>query len=109
MGEDFSGIEVFVIGGGDEALKNALEVAQYARKVTVMHKGDTLHAQKNFLEAAKQHPKIDIFLKTAIADVGTESIVKEITYAKIDEKKFTFHSADPKDRGIGVLVYNDEL
>lgn len=51
--------EVVVIGGGDAAIEDALFLANYASKITVVHRRDTLRASPYLQKKAFDHKKIE--------------------------------------------------
>jgi thioredoxin reductase (NADPH) len=68
----FKGKHVAVAGGGNTAAEEALYLANIADKVTLIHRRDTLRAERMLQERVFQHPKIDV-----IWDSGVEEITGE--------------------------------
>lgn len=55
----FRGLDVAVIGGGDSAIEEALSLANIVNKVYVVHRRDSLRAQKILQERAFDHPRME--------------------------------------------------
>ena len=65
--------EVMVVGGGN-AVEEALFLTKFASKVTLVHRRDTLRAEKLLQQKILSHPKIDILWDSAVKEViGTEN------------------------------------
>jgi thioredoxin reductase (NADPH) len=61
--------EVVVVGGGDTAITDALELAQHCRKVYIIHRRDQLRATKALQEKAFSQPKIEPVWNTVVDEI----------------------------------------
>ena len=69
----FRGKEVAVIGGGNTAVEEALYLTNHASKVTLVHRRDSLRAEKVLQERLLNHDKIDVLWNHSLEEVvGTE-------------------------------------
>ncbi len=65
--------EVVVIGGGNSAVEEALYLAQLASKVTLIHRRDSLRAEKIGQERLFSNPKVSVIWDSVVEEfVGTE-------------------------------------
>ena len=55
----FAGRDVVVVGGGDSATLDALELAATASSVKLAHRAETLTARPNIVERVRQDPRIE--------------------------------------------------
>ena len=67
--------EVAVIGGGDTAITDALELSQHANKVHVIHRRDQLRAGKVLQQRAFTHPKLEFIWSTVVEEALGEQIL----------------------------------
>ena len=66
--------EVAVVGGGNTAVEEALYLTNHATKVTLIHRRDTLRAEKILQERLLKHARIEVMWDSAIDEVvGTEN------------------------------------
>lgn len=65
----FTGKEVVVIGGGDSALDEALVLAKYASKVTIIHRQSTFSANEQFQKRVFEHPLIEVIWNSTVTDI----------------------------------------
>ncbi|HEY8564983.1 MAG TPA: thioredoxin-disulfide reductase [Beijerinckiaceae bacterium] len=69
----FRGKEVAVIGGGNTAVEEALYLANLAAKVTLVHRRDSLRAERILQDRLFRHPKIEVVWDSAVDEIcGTE-------------------------------------
>jgi thioredoxin reductase (NADPH) len=64
----FRGREVAVIGGGNSAVEEALYLAGLASKVTLIHRRDSLRAERIMQERLFNHPKVSVIWNTVVEE-----------------------------------------
>ena len=92
----FKNKEVIVIGGGNSAVEEALYLANIASKVTLIHRRDSLRAEKIGQERLFKHPKasviwdsvVDEFLGTENPNSLTGARLKNVKTGAVSEVKF---------------------
>jgi thioredoxin reductase (NADPH) len=65
----YKGKEVFVVGGGDTAMEEALFLTKFATKVTIVHRRSELRASRAMQARAKANPKIAWLLDSVIEKI----------------------------------------
>ena len=69
----FKDQHVIVIGGGNSAVEESLYLTNFASKVTLIHRRDSLRAEKILQERLFNHPKINIIWDhTVVEFIGSE-------------------------------------
>ena len=61
--------QVAVIGGGNTAVEEALFLTNFASKVTLIHRRDSLRSEKILEERLKKNPKIEILWDTTLEEI----------------------------------------
>ena len=70
----YRGKEVVVIGGGNTAVEEALFLTNFASKVTLIHRRDTLRAERIMQDRLFKHEKIALLWNHEVTEVlGTEA------------------------------------
>ncbi|MGP3699283.1 thioredoxin-disulfide reductase [Rhodobacter sp. NSM] len=70
----YRGKEVVVAGGGNTAVEEALFLTNFATKVTLVHRRDSLRAEKIMQDRLFRNPKIEVLWNHTIDEVkGTEA------------------------------------
>jgi thioredoxin reductase (NADPH) len=65
----YRGKEVVVVGGGNTAVEEALFLTNFATKVTLIHRRDSLRAEKILQHRLFNHPKVQIIWDHAVEEV----------------------------------------
>jgi thioredoxin reductase (NADPH) len=63
------GKPVVVVGGGDSALQEALTLAQFAARVTIVQRGPALTAQLVYRQHVTENPRIEIRCDTTVEEI----------------------------------------
>ena len=94
---------VVVIGGGNTAVEEALYLTNHANKVTLIHRRDTLRAEKLLQDRLMKNKKIEIVWNTVVKEIlgKEEGALKELTAVKVEDLKENKTSEIPTD---GVFV-----
>ena len=93
----FKDKEIFVIGGGTTAVEEALFLTKFAAKVTLIHRRDSLRAEKILQERLFAHPKIEIIWDHVLEEITGEDNPVQVTGIRIRNVKsgqVTEQSAD---------------
>lgn len=69
---------LYVIGGGDSAVEEAIFLTKYASRVFIVHRRDQLRASKIMAERALKHPKIEILWNSGIEKVKGDQVVRSV-------------------------------
>lgn len=83
----FRNKDLYVIGGGDTAVEEALFLTKYASKVYVVLRRDSFRASKIMADRAIQHPKVEIIYNHTIKLVEGEAVVTSVTLEEVTNKK----------------------
>jgi len=70
--------EVAVVGGGDTAITDALELTRHAKKVYVIHRRDQLRAGQVLQQRAFAEPKLEFIWSTVVEEVLGDKMLEEL-------------------------------
>jgi thioredoxin reductase (NADPH) len=65
----FKNQDIMVVGGGDSAMEEALYLARLGRRVTVVHRRDSLRASRIMQDRALANPKIGFVWNSVVEDI----------------------------------------
>jgi thioredoxin reductase (NADPH) len=70
----YRGMDVVVVGGGNTAVEEALFLTNFASKVTLIHRRDTLRSEKILQDRLFKNPKVEILWDHTIEEItGTSA------------------------------------
>ena len=83
----FRGKEVFVIGGGDSAVEEAIFLTKFAKKVYIVHRREKLRAADIMVKRALSNPKIEVLFNSEVISVLGDKIVTHVVLKTGDGQK----------------------
>lgn len=100
-GAHYAGKNIYVVGGADGAIKEALYLAQFAKKLTVIHFESRLGAIPEFTRKLERLQNAEVLLETRLTGVfGKERVERlELTEENGGAKRVL------EDDGCGIFVY----
>lgn len=101
----FEGLEVYVVGGGDSAVEEAIYLTRFARKVTIIHRRDTLRAAKSIQEKAFANPKISFLWDSVVTKVDGKGLLSSMTIRNVKTGEETVLEADKNDGTFGLFGF----
>jgi len=99
----YRGKEVIVVGGGNTAVEEALYLTNHASKVILVHRRDSLRAEKILQERLLNHEKIEVIWDHALEEVLGEDDPLNVTGARLKNVK-TGETQDITVHGIFIAI-----
>lgn len=100
-GANFSGKHIYVVGGADGAVKEALYLAQFAEQLTIIHFEEKLGCISEFLRKVEQTPNIEVKTGTRLWGVYGSRQIESLEIKDEDTGAIT----RIEDPGCGVFIY----
>jgi thioredoxin reductase (NADPH) len=79
----YRGKDVAIVGGGNTAVEEALFLTNFANTVTLVHRRNSLRAEKMLQQRLFNHPKIKVVWDAAVDSVEGTSDPKSVTSVKL--------------------------
>ena len=79
--------ELYVVGGGDTAMEEALFLTKYGSKVYLVHRREELRASKIMAQRAIEHPKIEVLYDSVVSKVEGDNVVRSVTIQNVKTKQ----------------------
>jgi len=116
-GAFFRDSEIFVVGGGDSALTEALFLTKFVKELTIVHRRDALRATKIYQERAMANPKIKFLWNSVVQEIKGDHIVRAVLVKNVKtgelkefstEGIFLFVGLTPRTEFLKGVVQMDE-
>lgn len=101
----FEDFEVYVVGGGDSAVEEAMYLTKFARKVTIIHRRNELRAAKSIQEKAFKNPKLHFMWDTVVTRVDGDELLSSMTVKNVKTGELTTIEADEDDGIFGLFGF----
>jgi thioredoxin reductase (NADPH) len=99
----YRGQEIVVIGGGNTAVEEALFLTKFANKVTLVHRRDTLRAEKILQDRLMKNPKIETLWFHQLEEVLGEDNPLGVTGVRVKNTK-TSEMQDIACKGVFIAI-----
>ena len=101
----YQDLEVYVVGGGDSAVEEAMYLTGFARHVTLIHRRDELRAAKSIQEKAFKNEKLSFMWDTVVDEVGGDEIMQYMIVKNVKTGETKKIEADPDDGIFGLFGF----
>lgn len=101
----FEDFEVYVVGGGDAAVEEAMYLTKFARKVTVIHRRNELRAAKSIQEKAFKNDKLEFMWDSVVEELTGDELLNRMVVKNVKTGETREILADEEDGLFGVFVF----
>jgi len=101
--------EVAVIGGGDTAITDALELSRHAKKVYVIHRRDQLRAGQVLQERAFAHPKLEFIWNTVVEEVLGDRLLERLQLRNVKTGQLSNLKVDGLFVAVGLMPNSQQF
>lgn len=104
-GELFTGLQIFVVGGGYAAAEEADYLSRFGKHVTVLVRSDHFKCPPLMAARALNNPKVSVEYNTEVKSITGDDYVTEATLINNKTGKETVYHVDDGDNTFGIFVY----
>lgn len=101
----FEGFDVYVVGGGDAAVEEAMYLTKFARKVYLIHRRHELRAAKSIQEKAFKNEKLEIMWDTVVTELHGDEMLESMTVKNTVNGEEKLIEANPDDGIFGLFGF----
>lgn len=104
-GSFFEDFDIYVVGGGDTAVEEALYLTKFGRSVTLIHRRDELRAAKSIQDKAFRNEKIKFMWNSVVKELSGDGILNTMVVENVKTGEVTTIEANEEDMTFGVFVF----
>ena len=104
-GELFTGLQIFVVGGGYAAAEEADYLSRFGKHVTVLVRGDHFTCPPLTAARALNNPKVSVEYNTEVKEVAGDDYLTSATLVNNKTGKETVYHVDEGDNTFGMFIY----
>lgn len=104
-GELFSGLQIFVVGGGYAAAEEADYLSRFGKHVTVLVRGDHFTCPPLTAARALNNPKVSVEYNTEVKRVDGDDYLTSATLVNNKTGQETVYHVDTGDNTFGMFIY----
>jgi thioredoxin reductase (NADPH) len=89
----FRNKDLYVFGGGDSAIEEAIFLTKFGKKVFLVHRRDELRASKIMCKRVLEHPKVEVIWSHTLVKVDGDKVVGSVVLEDVKTKEQTTKEA----------------
>lgn len=103
-GPFYQGLDIYVVGGGEAALEEALYLTKFGKSVNIIHRREGLRASQTVIDRCKENEKINFLLNYTVNEIKGDTEVKELILKNTQNGELKSIKNDDNSP-IGVFIY----
>lgn len=103
-GPFYQGLDIYVVGGGEAALEEALYLTKFGKSVNIIHRREGLRASQTVIDRCKENEKINFLFNYTVNEIKGDTEVKELILKNTQNGELKSIKNDDNSP-IGVFIY----
>jgi thioredoxin reductase (NADPH) len=104
-GPFFRGLDVYVIGGGESAVEEAMHLSKFARTVTIIHRRNELRASPSAQHTVQKYGNVGFLFDTVVKEIKGESLLNAIVIENVKTGEISEIKPHEGDSTMGVFIF----
>ncbi|WP_073184110.1 thioredoxin-disulfide reductase [Anaerosphaera aminiphila] len=100
----YQDFDVYVIGGGDSAIDEALFIAKFAKNVYIIHRRNELRASKSLQDRAFNNEKVHFIWNSVVEEIKGNKMAEELVIRNLETGELTTVKQNGEPFGIFIFV-----